>query len=49
MFTLAMPQSLPTAERKRSAESTLRVKIEEERPWGTPLWRAMASSRVSTS
>ena len=47
MLTLAMPQSEPVAERKSSASDRSWVKMEEERPWGTSLWRAMAWSRVS--
>src|SRR5579859_768005 len=45
MFTLAMPQSLPTAERKYSAFFTLVVKMDEDRPCGTSLCMRMASSR----
>ena len=45
MLTLAMPQSEPVSERKRSASRKFRVKIDEERPWGTSLLSAMASAR----
>ena len=47
MLTLAIPQSDPSAARKRSASRMSRVKIAEERPWGTALFSAIASSRVS--
>ena len=44
-LTLAMPQSLPEPERNNSACLMLSVKMELERPWSTPLFIAMASSR----
>jgi len=47
MLTLAMPQSLPAAERKRSALRRLVVMMAEESPCTTPFCMAMASSRVS--
>ncbi len=49
MLTLAMPQSLPLAARKRSAERMLSVKMAEESPCGTSLWTRIASSRSSNS
>ena len=47
MLTLTMPQSEPLADRKRSASAWSRVKIAEDRPCGTALWSAIASSRSS--
>ncbi len=49
MLTLAMPQSLPVAARKRSAERMLRVKIADDSPCGTALCSAIASSSSSNS
>src|SRR6185369_6652200 len=49
MLTLAMPQSEPLWERKRSAWSTSRVKMADDNPCGTPLLVAIASSRSATS
>src|SRR5690606_1047386 len=46
MLTLAMPQSLPDADRKRSATVRFWVAIAEDRACGTPLCISMASSRV---
>src|SRR5579859_5058040 len=46
MLTLAMPQSLPIADRKYSAFFTLVVNREEDRPWGTSLCMRTASSSV---
>jgi hypothetical protein len=48
-FTLAMPQSDPAADSHRSAERTSVVKRLLDRPWGTALLSATASSRLSTS
>ena len=47
MLTLAMPQSEPVAERNCSASRRFMVKMDEERPWGTSLWRASASAKVA--
>src|SRR5215207_1306324 len=44
ILTLAMPQSDPAAERKRSASFKSFVKIDEDRPWTTILLSASASS-----
>jgi hypothetical protein len=49
MFTFAMPQSLPAAERNFSALSRSFVKIALESPCGTPLLTAIASSTSATS
>src|SRR4029453_14541040 len=38
VFTLAIPQSLPTALRNFSASRTSFVKIEEVNPWGALWW-----------
>ncbi len=46
MLTLAMPQSLPAADRNHSASCRSRVKMADDRPWGTPFCSAMASSSV---
>ena len=46
MLTLTIPQSEPSAARNRSASRWSRVKMLEDRPWGTPLWSAIASSTV---
>ncbi len=46
MLTLAMPQSEPSAARKRSASAWSLVKMLEDRPWGTSLLSAIASSSV---
>src|SRR5690606_38987499 len=46
MLTLAMPQSLPAADRNFSADFRLVVKIEDDRPCGTPFCISIASSRV---
>ena len=43
MLTLAMPQSLPEADRNASALRTLPVKIDDESPCGTPFCSAIAS------
>ena len=48
MFTLAMPQSEPSVERKRSALRMFRVKIALESPWSTEFWISIASSRPDT-
>src|SRR5579859_4117580 len=47
-LTLAIPQSDPAAESHVSAERMLRVNRPLDRPCGTELLTAMASSRVST-
>ena len=47
MFTLAMPQSLPAADRNCSARRRLFVKIAELRPWSASFWSAIASSSES--
>ena len=47
MLTLAIPQSDPSADMNRSASRMSVVKIADERPCGTALLRAIASSRVS--
>ncbi len=47
MLTLAMPQSLPAADRNFSAAFRFWVKIDEDRPCGTPFCMSMASSSVS--
>ena len=47
MLTLAMPQSEPSAARKRSASRTSSVKIADESPCGTALFNAIASSSSS--
>jgi hypothetical protein len=44
MLTLAMPQSLPRADRNFSASRRSVVKIAELRPCGTAFCIAMASS-----
>src|SRR5690348_10023373 len=44
MLTLAMPQSEPAAERKRSDDFTLLVKMDDDRPCGTAFCVAIASS-----
>jgi hypothetical protein len=44
MFTLAIPQSLPSGERKISASRRSVVMIEEESPGATPFWIAIASA-----
>src|SRR6185437_14636094 len=49
IFTLAIPQSLPRWQRNVSAEMRLCVKIDDERPCGTSLCHAMASSNSSNS
>ena len=46
MLTLAMPQSLPAADRNLSASLSRSVKMAEESPCGTLLWMAIASSSV---
>jgi hypothetical protein len=48
MLTLAMPQSLPGGAMKRSASRRSVVKIALDRPCGTPLWSAIASSSRRT-
>jgi len=45
----AAPSWAQREARKRSAERMLRVKMAEERPWGTSLWSWIASSRSSNS
>lgn len=45
ILTLAIPQSEPLAERKRSASCMLSVKIEDERPAVTALCSAMTRSK----
>ena len=40
------PQSLPATERNSSLSRWSLVMMALERPWGTPFWRAMASSMV---
>ena len=45
MLTLAIPQSEPSAARNRSASAWLPVKMDDDRPWGTSLCSATASSR----
>ena len=45
MFTLAIPQSDPAADRKRSASRRSFVKMDDERPCGTALLSAIASSK----
>jgi len=45
MLTLAMPQSEPAADIKRSASRRSVVKIDDESPCGTALLMAIASSR----
>ena len=47
MLTLAMPQSEPSAAVNRSASRTFIVKIEDDRPCGTSLCIASASSKSS--
>ena len=49
VLTLAMPQSEPAGDRKRSALRSPSVKIALDRPWGTALLAAIASSRSATS
>ena len=46
MLTLAMPQSEPSAARKRSASAWSEVKMLDDRPCGTSLLSAMASYSV---
>src|SRR5439155_16197652 len=48
-FTFASPVSAPAAESQRSAACRSRVKMALERPCGTALFSAIASSSVSTS
>ncbi|MND08622.1 hypothetical protein D3C83_313760 [compost metagenome] len=45
MLTLAMPQSDPSADMKRSASCRSSVKIDEDSPAPTALWPAIASSK----
>ena len=47
MFTLAMPQSLPAADRKRSACCSRSVKIDDDRPCADAFCISMASSSES--
>ena len=47
MLTLLIPQSEPSAETKRSASPWSLVKMQDERPCGTSLLSAIASSRLS--
>jgi acyl-CoA reductase-like NAD-dependent aldehyde dehydrogenase len=47
IFTLAIPQSLPSCDRKDSEFRTLVVKIEDDNPWGTSLCNFNASSKLS--
>jgi len=49
MFTFAIPQSDPRADRNSSARRMLSVKIALDRPCETPLCNASASSNVSYS
>src|ERR1700722_19325121 len=44
MLTLAMPQSEPALDRNASADFTFSVKIDDDKPCGTPLCMATASS-----
>ncbi|MNN99353.1 hypothetical protein D3C81_2189710 [compost metagenome] len=46
-MTLAMPQSEPAADRKRSAALRFWVKIDDDRPCGTAFCMSMASSSVA--
>jgi hypothetical protein len=46
MLTLTMPQSEPSAARNRSASAWSRVKMLDDRPCGTALFSAIASSSV---
>ena len=46
IFTLAMPQSLPEADKKASASRRSVVKIHDDSPWGTSLCISSASSKV---
>src|ERR1700722_12156118 len=46
MFTLAMPQSLPLAERNNSASRRLVVMIDDDKPCTTPFCNSTASSIV---
>jgi hypothetical protein len=47
MLTLTIPQSEPPADMNRSASIWSLVKIAEDSPCGTALFRAMASSNSS--
>ena len=47
MLTLAMPQSEPSAATNRSASRTSVVKIDDDKPCGTSLCSASASSKSS--
>ncbi len=44
-----MPQSLPSWLRKRSAERSESVKIDDDSPWVTPFCTSIASSIEPTS
>jgi hypothetical protein len=44
MFTLASPQSDPLGPRKISACLRSVVKMDDDSPWGTSFWMAMAFS-----